>query len=116
MPEDAPNPLPKPPRPPAPGWMCALFGLGLVPVGVLVCLIAAKGDSSQYMKEGLAGAACGLILGGPMLGGLALAARLFDGAVARFLCGILFGALIIAGAGGVVFFGCVYLITHSKFN
>ncbi len=96
--------------------MWAVFGLGMIPVGMVVCLIAAKGDQSQYLSEGLAGGACGLILGLPMLGGLALAVRLFNNQTVRFLCGLLFGVLIMAGAGGVVFTGCVYLITHSKFN
>ncbi len=107
MPEDPPS-AKRPPRDPSPGWMYAVFGLGMVPVGAVICALSA---SSSHLDEvalaTLAGALGGLILGVPLICGLAIAERFFDGSPARFIGGVVFAFASIAGLWGVAFAGCV---------
>lgn len=90
--------------------MWALFGLVLIPLGALICIATAHQSSNQAANAGLLGAVCGLILGVPMLGGLALAARFFHETGARLVMGFVFAVLLTVGLGGVLFAGCMCLM------
>ncbi len=59
------------------------------------------------------GAICGLILGLPMLGGLALASRFFNDTGARVAMGVVFAFIIMVGLVGVFFAGCICLLSRS---
>lgn len=114
MPDEAPPSLPSIPpprspgsRPPVPGWTWGLFGLGLVPVGVLIGVASVHPSTNQFGTAALIGAMIGLILGLPMLGGLALAARFFHEIAARVMMGVVFALVITVGLAGVIFAGCM---------
>ncbi len=98
MPEDSPIPAPKKTRrPPAPGWLWAAFGLVPVVVGALILSGAHLGTRAVF----------GLILGAPMLGGLALSASFFDEPLKRIVFGIAFGVVILVGLFAIVCAGCM---------
>ena len=87
------------------GW----FGLGLIPVGALLCVTLTHPPHDQLGTAGWVGAICGLVLGLPMLGGLALAARFFNETAARIVMGVVFAVVITVGLSGVLFAGCMCL-------
>lgn len=116
-PEELPKPAPKKaPRPPAPGWMWAVFGLGWVPVGALICGLSVASHPDQLAPAVSFGAVAGLVLGIPMIGGLALANRFFDDSAARFIGGIVFAVAITALVGGVAFAGCMCMLQGTNFH
>ncbi len=118
MPEDPPIPepeaLPKLPpkkrRPPVAGWLFAVFGLGMVPVGALICVLTLPSHPHEMGGAILLGALAGLVLGLPMLGGLAIAVHFFDDSPARFLFGVLFAVAITVVLAGVAFAGCMCVL------
>ena len=115
MPEE-PFPPPVPParqppevRPPVPGWLFALFGLGPILVCVLFCVVSVHGQPEQMGQATMIGFIGGVVFGVPMLCGLALAARFSSGTGARIVGGLFFGVLCVVGFGGVLFAGCMCL-------
>ena len=123
MPDEPLAPLPKTtppqvpgPRLPVPGWMWATFGLGLIPVGAVIGMAVARPPVDQLATTGLVGAVCGLFLGLPMLGGLALAARFFQETGARVMMGFAFAVLMMVGLGGVLFAGCMCLTSGMSMH
>ena len=123
MPDEPPPSLPTTPpprtpgvRPRVPGWMWALFGLGLVPVGVLICVVLTHPPANQLGAVSLVGAVGGLLLGLPMLGGLALAARFFHETGARVVMGGVFAVVITVGVAGILFAGCMCLVGGTNMH
>ncbi len=107
-PEEPPEPPPRPPSTPAPGWMWAIFGLGMVPVGAaLFCALIGQSRPDQMAQAATFGGIGGLILGLPMLGGLAIASRFYENWLTRLICGVIFGVVIAVGVLGVIFAGCM---------
>ncbi len=92
--------------------MWLLFGLGLIPVGILFCLATASSGQSSGLA--VVGAGLGLILGLPMLGGLALSSRLFHDSGSRIVMGIIFSFIILVGLAGIVFAGCLCVMNGSN--
>ena len=112
----SPPPLPPNVRPPVPGWLWLLFGLGMVPVGAVLCLANFVGNSGSPAQLGLTGALAGLVCGLPLLGGLALASRFFGGTGARIAGGVMFAGLLLVGLGAVGFAGCICLMGTPNFH
>jgi hypothetical protein len=110
MPDDPLIPAPKKSRPPVAGWLFAVFGLGMVPVGAFICALTLPSHPREMGGAILLGGLGGLILGLPMLGGLAIAVHFFDDSPMRFLFGILFSVAIIAVLAGGVFAGCMCVL------
>ena len=97
-------------RPPVPGWLWLLFGLGMIPVGAVLSLASFGSNSGSIPQLVLAGAAAGMVCGLPLLGGLALAGRFFSGVGGRILGGLMFTCLLLVGIGAVGFAGCLCLM------
>jgi hypothetical protein len=96
MADDLPIPEPKhAPRPPVPAWMWILFGFVWSPLAVLIF---------SPEVDGVVSAVWGLLLGLPMLAGLALASRWYDGLLVRG-----FLAIVIALAGTAAVLGPILL-------
>ena len=87
-----------------------MFGLGLIPIGAIIGMATARPPVDHLDVTTLIGAVCGLILGIPMLGGLALAARFFRETGARIVMGFVFAVLLTVGLAGVLFAGCMCLM------
>ena len=100
-------------RPPVPGWMWAAFGTGLIPVCALIFMENVASYPDQLGAAAANGAICGAILGLPMLGGLALAGRFFKDTGARVAMGVVFAFIIMVGLLGLLFAGCIYLMSRS---
>ena len=103
-------------RPPVPGWLWLLFAFGLVPVGTLLCAVASHGQPNQIGQAAMIGFIGGLVLGVPMLCGLALAARYHSDTGSRIGMGLFFAFLCAIGFAGVIFAGCMCLMNGAKFN
>lgn len=93
--EEPPKPSLKASRPPVPAWMWILFGFVWSPLAVLIF---------SPEVDGVVSAVWGLLLGLPMLGGLALASSWYDGLLVRA-----FLAIVIALAGTAVVVGPILL-------
>ena len=110
-------PLPPPARqirPPVPGWLWVAFGLGPVPVWMLICLVGSASQPSNIMPTVVAGFFGGLFSGIPMIAGLALASRFYSGTTARIVAGIGFAVGLIVGLAAILFAGCMCLVSLSN--
>jgi hypothetical protein len=94
--------------------MWLLFGLGMIPVGILVSLAGFGGNSGDVPGLVMAGATCGFVCSVPMLGGLALSGRFYRGVGARIGGALLFAALLTVGLGAVCFAGCMCILATNS--
>ena len=79
-------------------------------------MAVARPPVDQLATTGLIGAICGLLLGLPMLGGLALAARFFHETGARIMMGFAFAVLMTVGLAGILFAGCMCLVGGTNMH
>jgi hypothetical protein len=96
--------------------MWAVFGLGWVPLGAMLCALSVQSHPDQIPQAASFGAIGGLILGVPMICGLAIANRFFDDSPARFIGGVVFGFAITALVGAVAFAGCMCVLQGTNFH
>ena len=103
-------------RPPVPGWMWALFGLGPILVCMLFCVFSVHGQASEIGTAAMIGFIGGVVLSVPLLCGLALAARFSSDTGGRIVIGLFFAFLCAVGFGGVIFAGCMCLTSGNTFR
>ena len=118
MPTDplSPPPLPQNVRPPVPRWLWLLFGLGLVPVGIVVTAYTTGIGLAGLPIAIPTGTMAGLICGLPFVGGLALAGRFFSSVAARIVGGVLFAVLLLVGLAAVGYAGCMCLMPGGQMH
>ena len=93
-----------------PRWLWLLFGLGLVPVGIVVTAYATGAGIAGLPIAIPTGTMAGLICGLPFVAGLALAGRFFSGVAPRIVGGLLFAVLLVVGLAAVGYAGCMCLM------
>ena len=95
--------------------MILLFGFGpALACGLILCVYHPVG--SDEALGAILSVVLYLFCGIPMLAGLALAARFFDGFMARFLGGIALAFLIVVLIGAVLYAGCMCSNMMSRHN
>ncbi len=91
--------------------MWAVCTLGLIPVGALIGM--STQPATRLIDGALAGGLVGLVLGLPLCGGLALAARFHSGVASRLFGAVMFGLLILVGLAAVGFAGCMCILANT---